>query len=114
MRRAAEKAGLAWLDLPLQSVSSKKQFLETCARQLKLPSYFGDNWDALADCARDFSWLKAKGYVLHIAGQEKFAAAAPDDFNTALQVLSEAAVFWKGKGVPFVVLVDGARALPDY
>jgi len=114
LRLAAEKTGLAWMNLPLQAVSNKKQFLEICARQLKLPSYFGGNWDALADCTRDLSWLKSKGYVVHITGQEKFAAAAPEDFKTALQVLTEAAEFWKGTGVPFVVLVDGAQALPDY
>ena len=116
LQKAAVKAGQVWMDLPLQGVANKKQFLALCAKQMKLPSYFGGNWDALADCVRDFNWLKearsAKGYVLHIAGQVAFAKAAPDDFQTALDVLTEAAAFWKGQGTPFVVLVDGAKGLP--
>ncbi len=114
LRLQSENAGLAWLELPLQAVSGKNQVLAVCARQLKLPSYFGGNWDALADCIRDFNWLKSAGYVLHISGQENFALAAPDDFATLLAVLAEAASFWKTKGTPFVVLVDAATELPAF
>jgi len=114
LRKSAEKTQLLWLDLPLQAVSNKKQFLAVCAQQLKLPSYFGGNWDALADCARDLNWLKGAGYVLHMVGHKKFAESAPEDFQTALGVFAEAAEFWKGKGTPFVVLVDGAKDLPAF
>ena len=112
LRQAAGKAGLVWLDIPLAAVTSKVQFLALCKKQMKLPPYFGDNWDALADCLRDFAWLKSKGYVLHLSGGEKFAKAGADDYQTALDVLAEAAVFWKGKGTPFLVLVEGAKDLP--
>lgn len=111
-RKQAGTAGLLWLDLPLQAAANKKQFLAVCAKQLKLPSYFGGNWDALADCLRDFNWLDGQGYVLHIAGAEKFAAAAAGDYQTALDVLAEAAEFWKGRDTPFFVLVDDAKDLP--
>ena len=114
LQKAAGNAGLAWIDLPLQAVSNKKQFLAVCAKQLKLPPYFGGNWDALADCVRDFSWISGKGYVLHITGHEKFAIAVPDDYQTVLDVLREAADYWKGKGTPFLVLVDGAKDLSAY
>ena len=114
LQKAAGKAGLVWMELPLQAVSNKKQFLAVCAKQLKLPSYFGGNWDALADCVRDFSWLNGKGYVLHVTGHEKFAKAVPDDYQTVLDVLREAAEYWKGKGTPFLVLVDGAKDLSAY
>jgi hypothetical protein len=79
-----------------------------------LPSHFGGNWDALADCVRDFSWLDGNGYVLHVTGCEKFAKAAARDYQTAIDVLSEAAGYWMEKGTPFVVLVDGAGDLPVY
>ena len=114
LREQAKKTGLVWVDMPLQAVSAKAQFLAVCAKQLKLPSYFGGNWDALADCLRDLNWLKGAGFVLHVAGHDKFAATAPEDYATALAVLTEAADFWKGKGTPFVVLVDGARELPAF
>ena len=114
VRKSAEKAELLWLELPLQTVSNKKQFLAVCVKRLKLPPYFGGNWDALADCVRDFNWLKGKGYVLHIVSPEKFAKAAADDYQTALDVLTEAADFWNGNGTPFIVFVDGAKDLPAF
>ena len=114
LRKAALKAGLSWMDLPLQSVTTKKQFMAVCAKQLKLPSYFGGNWDALADCLRDFNWLKAGGYVLHLTAPEKFAKGASDDYEIALAVFGEAADFWKGRGTPFVLLVDAAKDLPAF
>lgn len=114
LRKSAAAAGLVWLDMPLAAVNDKQQFLALCAKQMKLPPHFGHNWDALADCLRDFEWLKSKGYVLHLSGGDKFAKAAADDYQTALAVLGEAAAFWKGKGTPFVVLVDGAKDLPAF
>ena len=42
----------------------------------------------------------------------QFAKAAGQEYLTALNVLSETADYWKGKGnKPFVVLVDGASNL---
>lgn len=114
LRKAAAKAGALWLELPLEGVANKQQFFAVCTKQLKLPSYFGGNWDALADCVRDFNWLAGKGYVLCLSGQEKFAKAAPDDYQTALDVFAEAADFWKGRGTPFIVLVEGAKDLPVF
>ncbi len=114
LRQAAKTAGLVWLDMPLAAVTDKAQFLVVCKKQMKLPAHFGDNWDALADCLRDFEWLKSKGYVLHLASGEQFARAAPADYRTVLAVLDEAAAYWKSKGTPFVVFVDGAADLPGY
>lgn len=114
LHKAAAAAGLTWLDMPLSAVTDKEQFLALCKKQMKLPAHFGANWDALADCLRDFAWLKSKGYVLHLSGGDKFATAATQDYQTALAVLAEAAEFWKGRGTPFVVFVDGAGHLPAF
>jgi RNAse (barnase) inhibitor barstar len=114
LRKAAAAAGLTWLDMPLAAVTDKTQFLALCKKQMQLPPHFGENWDALADCLRDFEWLKSKGYVLHLGNVEKFAKAAADDYRTALAVLAEAAAFWKGRGTPFFVFVDGAGDLPAF
>jgi RNAse (barnase) inhibitor barstar len=111
---AASKAEIVWMTLPLGAVANKKQFFAVCEKQMKLPSYFGGNWDALADCVRDFNWLSGKGYVLHLTGPEKFAKAAVDDYQTAIDVLTEAAEFWKSKDTPFIVLVDGGKDLPAF
>jgi len=52
--------------------------------------------------------------VLHVTAPEKFAKGAPDDYETALAVFGEAAQFWKGRGTPFVMLVDTAKDLPAF
>ena len=39
-------------------------------------------------------------------------SALPEDYETALAVFTEAAVFWKEKDTPFFVFVDGATDLP--
>ena len=114
LRAQAEKAGCLWIELLLADAADKKQFFAACKKALKLPSYFGGNWDALADCVRDLNWLKAKGYVLHLEGAAQFAKAAADDYQTALDVLGAAAEFWQGRGTAFVVLVDGATKLKPF
>ena len=107
LTRQAHAAGLAWFDLKLARVNGKEQFLAACARTLKFPEGFGGNWDALADCLRDFEWCNADGYVLHVQNARHFARAAPDDYALALEILRLAADYWKEKRVAFIVLVDG-------
>lgn len=82
---------------------------EGFAAALRFPEWFGANWDALADCLTDLSWLDASGYMLVLRGSAKLAGALAVDDWTALQdVLTEAAEFWRDEGVPFWVLwVEG-------
>ncbi|MER5893856.1 barstar family protein [Streptomyces sp. NPDC001876] len=43
---------------------------------LRLPDYFGWNWDALSDCLRDLNWLRTEHHVLIIEAADE---ALPDD-----------------------------------
>ncbi|MFE6835094.1 barstar family protein [Streptomyces sp. NPDC057705] len=43
---------------------------------LRLPDYFGWNWNALYDCLRDLAWLPADQYVLIVEAAD---AALPGD-----------------------------------
>ncbi|MFE2021460.1 barstar family protein [Streptomyces sp. NPDC059499] len=38
---------------------------------LRLPDYFGWNWDALSDCLRDLNWLRAEHHVLSIEAADE-------------------------------------------
>ena len=102
LRAAAEYVSLAWQELNLGRVGSKREFLAVCARGLRFPRSFGGNWDALADCLKDLG----ADLVAHLRNCDPFAEAAPDDYATALEVFHDAATFWRERGSTFVVLVD--------
>lgn len=75
------------------------------ARALDFPDYFGHNWDALEECLADFEWLPANGYVLLITDAHAVLPDDEDEYETLLEVLSDAGEAWsKGQ------TIDGRRA----
>lgn len=106
LRRAADKAGLAWFSVDLARVTDKTGLLAACRRELGFPQTFGSNWDALADCLQDFSWRDAPGYVINLTQAADMARAAPQEFQLLLEILSDAARYWEKRGAIFMALVD--------
>jgi RNAse (barnase) inhibitor barstar len=95
-------------------VVNKQTFLEQSAKSMNFPSYFGRNWDAFWDSIRDLSWCKASGYVLLYDHVRHFATMQPHEWQTALELLSEAAADWNSHAVEFYVLLRGAgRTAPE-
>ncbi len=46
--------------VPLSAhIRTRRELFGVMRKHLKLPGYFGGNWDALHDCLRDRSWLPA-------------------------------------------------------
>ncbi|WP_328959958.1 barstar family protein [Streptomyces virginiae] len=45
--------------------------------RLRLPDYFGWNWNALFDCLRDLHWLPAEHYVLVIEAADEILPGDP-------------------------------------
>lgn len=103
---AIAPGSLAWLELDSREARNKEQFLAACARDLRFPRWFGANWDALADCLQDLSWWPASDCVVLWRGAGHFAASAPDEFATALEIFRDAATYWKQRGHVFVALLD--------
>ncbi|MET3985101.1 barstar family protein [Streptomyces sp. PvR034] len=106
---AAEQAGWMVVRLDLDGVRSKADLMGRCERALRLPEHFGGNWDALADCLIDLSWLPAaSGRLLAITSWRGYAAARPGDWETFQDVLEQAVDFWRGstEGVLTVLLAD--------
>lgn len=98
--------------LDLDGVRDKAAFMERCGRALELPDWFGRNWDALADCLRDLSWLPvARGRLLLVSGWQAYAEARPGEWATAQQVFAEAEAYWNDRAEGFSVLltVTGGR-----
>jgi hypothetical protein len=114
----ARAAGWRPCYLPGRALASKADYLRACAEAFKFPSYFGNNWDALEDSLIDLSWLPAEhGYLVLYDDAGRFAAAAPDDFATAIDIFRTAVAFWQTTPTPMAVLLRGlpkaALSLPE-
>lgn len=103
---AAESDFAAWR-VDLAGVRGKQELLDAIARDLAFPEWFGSNWDALEDSLTDLAWCVASGYVLILENAGGFAAADPEEFETALEVFDAAAEYWYDEDVPFWVFVGG-------
>lgn len=103
--KAGRAAGLYCARLDLSHSRGKAEFLAGLARVLEFPSWFGHNWDALADCLDDLQWLHGSGYLLVLENPALMSAAAPKDLALALDILVDAARNWGERGTPFWVFL---------
>jgi len=82
--------------LDLDGVTDKAGLMDRCARDLRLPDYFGRNWDALADMLSDPGVWPAEaveaGVVVVVRHWERYAEARPEEWAVAREVFSEASV----------------------
>jgi hypothetical protein len=102
---AARAARLHCAQLDLAGYRGKADLLAGFARELRFPTWFGHNWDALADCLDDLEWLHASGYLLVLENPVGLSNAAPKDFALALDILADAARRWRERGTPFWVFI---------
>ncbi|MFF8898627.1 barstar family protein [Streptomyces lydicus] len=107
---AARDAGWTGAVLELADVADKAAFMERCARALRLPEWFGRNWDALADCLTDLSWCPAdRGRLLVVTGWQGYAAAAPDEWSVVESVLADAVGHWRDTDTGLAVIMARGR-----
>jgi RNAse (barnase) inhibitor barstar len=99
--------------IDLADCDDKEAVLAAMATALEFPDWFGHNWDALADCLTDFSWSESPGYVLVFSGAGNFSGSAPDDFDTLVEVLSQASASWSELQVPFWAFILEPPAAND-
>lgn len=105
---------LQWTAVSLKRIRDKKALLKALALAMGFPATFGGNWDALADCLQDLSWLPDRGHVLHLQDLAGFSAAAPAEQGVLLDILGTATDYWQRQGRTFIVLVEGNSALPEF
>ncbi|ATE59041.1 barstar family protein [Thauera sinica] len=106
----AATPGAAVIAIELAGCRTKADLLARIASAMRFPDWFGHNWDALADCLTDLSWLPAPAYVLELRHFGDLRSAAPDAAGTLLEILAGAAAFWTDQGIGFdVVDMDGTR-----
>lgn len=111
LRARAAASAVHWKVVDLAAVHSKKDLLGAFADVLEFPSYFGNNWDALEDCLEDSDCLPGTGHVIHLRNADSTQRSLGGDWDTLLDILREASKYWKGRGKPFVVLIDGVPRL---
>ena len=102
--RAAEKLGYLCARIDLSQCDDRPALLEAVAESLAFPDWFGHNWDALADCLGDLSWLEAPGYLLVFEHARAFHAHSPATWNTAAEILAQASADWQAESKAFWVL----------
>jgi RNAse (barnase) inhibitor barstar len=107
---ASERAGLARWAVDLAGVRTKEALLAKLAERLGFPEWFGGNWDALNDVLAEQAWEQPRGIVLTLEHCGDLAAADPEAFETALEVLDSVAESCYDEDIPFWVLVDGVDA----
>ena len=109
LRNAAQRNGLLCKQVDLAGCRSKLNLLDRIAHELQFPKTFARNWDPLSDCLGDLSWLPAKGYWIEFTQAAELRKAAPEDFDTLMSILEDAATSWATQKVAFW----SAIALPD-
>lgn len=101
LRAAAKAAHLKFFLVDLSKVAGKPALLKSLEKAIHLPDHFGHNWDALADCLEDDEWMDKTGVVILWEGAEAFRKAHHADFETALDIFSEASEYWQEHHKPF-------------
>lgn len=102
--RLAEAHGWRVYRLDGRAIGGKAELLSRSAETMRFPAYFGHNWDAFEECLNDM----AEGPALLLFDHAgRFAAAAPDDFAIALEILATVAANRQAGPAPLAVLVRG-------
>jgi len=102
---AAAVAKLRFLSADLKGIDSKAELLKPVAKGLKLPSHFGQNWDALADSVEDADWLGRACCVVALPNAGPYRKAHGVDWTTFEDVFAEASDYWRERHKPFWVFV---------
>ncbi|MBK9445762.1 MAG: barstar family protein [Betaproteobacteria bacterium] len=107
LKQAALAARFGWLQTDFGDSREIAAILKKIGKDLRLPDWYGANYDALADCLTDLSWNTAPGYVLLISGADEIHARDSAAFDTLNEVLAGVIENWQEANIPFWVFYDG-------
>lgn len=99
----AAEQGFYFARINLSNCTNKARLLQGFAHALAFPEWFGDNWDAFADCLADLDWLGAPGHVLLIEGDAAIARETPEAITICREILADAIVQRSAHGLPMWV-----------
>ncbi|MGW1212008.1 barstar family protein [Streptomyces sp. NPDC002499] len=102
----ARDAGWETAVLDLSGVSDKAGLMQACAVALRLPDWFGANWDALADCLSDLEWWPAqRGRLILVRNWQAYATVRPEEWGILQELFADAAARWRESETGLVVLM---------
>ena len=113
LAEAATAAGFNVYRLDIGHAHDKQDFLVHVSKAMNFPVTFGGNWDAFADCLKDLSWAAASdekagpGWVVILDKSKHFCAGHHHEFEEAMDIMAEAAEFWRGQGKALWTLIGG-------
>jgi RNAse (barnase) inhibitor barstar len=111
---AANELEFAVAPIDFAGCRDKGEVLQRFAQALRFPEWFGNNWDALADCLGDLSWWPANGYLLLLDHAGAWRGTDAGDFAILLGILNDAAQQRSAQGLPFWALIPlSAEALGE-
>lgn len=101
------RAGWSVRVVDLAVAPDKAAIMDAFAAALELPSWFGRNWDALADVLRDLGWWPPgrRGRLMVVRGAGRHDTGTDADRGVMREVLEEAARSWADTATPLVVLL---------
>jgi hypothetical protein len=105
VRHTVEHAGYTFAHVDGWVGQSKAEFLASVGEALDFPDYYGQNFDALADCLDDVGGDGSPGVVLLWDGWSTLARSDEKAFSVALSVLGTRVN--ADRGAPFSVLLRG-------
>ncbi len=103
LKTAALALGFGWLQSGFGGKRELPPILAKIGKDLRLPDWYGENLDALADCLTDLSWNAAPGYVLLIEGADALHTRDEAAFATLNEVFASIIADWQEEKVPFWV-----------
>ncbi|WP_038011761.1 barstar family protein [Thauera sp. 63] len=89
----------------LADCTDKAGLLRRFAEAFRFPDWFGHNWDALADCLTDLSWLPAPAYRVVLCNPSTLRTTHPDVLATTFDILADTTRCWAEAGIAFSVEV---------
>lgn len=109
LKTASNELKFPFAHIDLSNAKEKEDLFVALSIALRLPDWFGHNWDALADCLCDLSWKPAPGYVVYIEGHDALRHEKPSDFDMLIEIFSEVAAYWSEEGIAFWTLFSPPR-----
>lgn len=97
--------GYQFIDLDCRPAQDKTALMAQAAAAFALPAHFGHNWDALADCLMDLSWLPGMRWVVLVRGLERLHALSPDNYLVMMDILAQTSEYWSDQEQPFIALL---------